>query len=160
MFSQLFNRSGQPEEEEEGPQKGSESSTTCTWDSGTPFVAHRCESPWRGKRLARPVRAAAPPKARLLLAPCAAERARGAPGRDDAIHRDVPAMWRDRQTAPPLPDLRRDGFVRAPETFEVRIPPGVDTGSRVRVPGKGNAAPAAAPRATCTLLRKLKPSHL
>jgi len=31
------------------------------------------------------------------------------------------------------------GFVRKPESFEVRIPPGVDTGSRVRVPGKGNA---------------------
>ena len=31
------------------------------------------------------------------------------------------------------------GQVRRPETFDVRIPPGVDTGSRVRVPGKGNA---------------------
>jgi len=31
------------------------------------------------------------------------------------------------------------GQIRKPETFEVRIPPGVDTGSRVRVPGKGNA---------------------
>jgi molecular chaperone DnaJ len=31
------------------------------------------------------------------------------------------------------------GHIRRPETFDVRIPPGVDTGSRVRVPGKGNA---------------------
>jgi molecular chaperone DnaJ len=31
------------------------------------------------------------------------------------------------------------GHLRRPETFDVRIPPGVDTGSRVRVPGKGNA---------------------
>jgi len=31
------------------------------------------------------------------------------------------------------------GSVRKPETFEARIPPGVDTGSRVRVPSKGNA---------------------
>jgi molecular chaperone DnaJ len=30
------------------------------------------------------------------------------------------------------------GQVRVPESFEVRIPPGVDTGSRVRVPGKGS----------------------
>ncbi|MBZ5516725.1 MAG: molecular chaperone DnaJ [Acidobacteriia bacterium] len=30
------------------------------------------------------------------------------------------------------------GEVRRPENFEVRIPPGVDTGSRVRVPGKGS----------------------
>jgi molecular chaperone DnaJ len=32
-----------------------------------------------------------------------------------------------------------EGHLRRPETFDVRIPPGVDTGSRVRVPGKGNA---------------------
>jgi molecular chaperone DnaJ len=32
-----------------------------------------------------------------------------------------------------------EGYVRKPESFEVRIPPGVDTGSRVRVPNKGNA---------------------
>ncbi len=31
------------------------------------------------------------------------------------------------------------GLRRKPETFDVRIPPGVDTGSRVRVAGKGNA---------------------
>jgi molecular chaperone DnaJ len=33
------------------------------------------------------------------------------------------------------------GSVRRPETFDVRIPPGVDTGSRVRIAGKGNAGP-------------------
>ncbi|MFB3922432.1 MAG: molecular chaperone DnaJ [Terriglobia bacterium] len=31
------------------------------------------------------------------------------------------------------------GHIRHPETFDVRIPPGVDTGSRVRVAGKGNS---------------------
>lgn len=34
------------------------------------------------------------------------------------------------------------GQRRRPESFEVRIPPGVDTGSRVRVPGRGNAGVA------------------
>ena len=32
-----------------------------------------------------------------------------------------------------------EGHIRRPETFDVRIPPGVDTASRVRVPAKGNA---------------------
>lgn len=37
------------------------------------------------------------------------------------------------------PSCHGSGHIRKPETFDVRIPPGVDTGSRVRVPGKGNA---------------------
>lgn len=37
------------------------------------------------------------------------------------------------------PSCNGTGHVRKPETFDVRIPPGVDSGSRVRVPAKGNA---------------------
>ncbi len=39
----------------------------------------------------------------------------------------------------PCPACGGRGWTRKPETFEVRIPPGVATGSRVRVAAKGNA---------------------
>lgn len=43
---------------------------------------------------------------------------------------------RDRRRCP---NCAGTGYIRKPETFDVRIPPGVDTGSRIRVAGKGNA---------------------
>jgi molecular chaperone DnaJ len=49
------------------------------------------------------------------------------------------------------------GVVRKPETFDVRIPAGVDTGSRVRVPGKGNAGPNGGPHGDLYIVTEVEP---
>jgi molecular chaperone DnaJ len=49
------------------------------------------------------------------------------------------------------------GQIRRPESFEVRIPPGVDTASRVRVPGKGNAGVAGAPHGDLYIVTDVEP---
>jgi len=46
---------------------------------------------------------------------------------------------------PVCPNCSGAGYIPRPETFDVRIPPGVDQGSRVRVPGKGNAGKKGGP---------------
>jgi molecular chaperone DnaJ len=49
------------------------------------------------------------------------------------------------------------GSVRRPETFDVRIPPGVDTGSRVRVPGRGNAGSGGGPHGDLYIVTEVDP---
>lgn len=49
------------------------------------------------------------------------------------------------------------GYIRKPETFDVRIPPGVDTGSRVRVPAKGNAGSNGGPPGDLYILTDVEP---
>jgi molecular chaperone DnaJ len=50
-----------------------------------------------------------------------------------------------------------EGRVRRTETIEVRIPAGVATGGRVRVPGKGNAGTMGAPAGDLYLLVEVRP---
>jgi molecular chaperone DnaJ len=50
-----------------------------------------------------------------------------------------------------------DGRVRRSDTIEVRIPAGVQTGSRVRVPGRGNAGTAGAPTGDLYIMTDVQP---
>jgi molecular chaperone DnaJ len=50
-----------------------------------------------------------------------------------------------------------EGRLRRTETIDVRIPAGVHTGARVRVPGKGNAGTLGAPAGDLYLLVEVKP---
>jgi molecular chaperone DnaJ len=50
-----------------------------------------------------------------------------------------------------------EGRVRRTETIEVRIPAGVTSGGRVRVPGKGNAGTMGAPAGDLYLLVEVRP---
>jgi molecular chaperone DnaJ len=55
------------------------------------------------------------------------------------------------------PACNGTGHIRRPETFDVRIPAGVDTGSRVRVPGKGNAGLNGGPPGDLYILTDVEP---
>ncbi len=50
-----------------------------------------------------------------------------------------------------------EGRVRRTETLDVRIPPGMQTGSRVRVPGKGNAGTHGAPPGDLYIILDVQP---
>jgi molecular chaperone DnaJ len=50
-----------------------------------------------------------------------------------------------------------EGRVRRADTIEVRIPAGVQTGSRVRVPGRGNAGTAGAPPGDLYIITDVQP---
>jgi molecular chaperone DnaJ len=50
-----------------------------------------------------------------------------------------------------------DGRVRRADTIEIRIPAGVQTGSRVRVPGRGNAGTAGEPPGDLYIITDVQP---
>jgi molecular chaperone DnaJ len=158
IFSQLFSRSGQREEEEEGPQRGSdiehhmhlgfwdairgtqvritvgrqETCPTCKGSGsagGAPVTCTACGGTGKATRQAGTMRFT------LTCPQC------GGTGRQQ---RSCPACG-------------GSGLVRKPESFEVRIPPGVDTGSRVRVPGKGNAGAGGGPSGDLYIVTEVEP---
>jgi molecular chaperone DnaJ len=159
IFSQLFNRSGPREGEGEGPQKGSdiehhmhlgfweairgtqvritigrqETCPTCKGSGsagGAPVTCTVCGGTGKATRQAGTMRFT------LTCPQC------GGTGRQ---RRSCPACG-------------GSGSVRKPESFEVRIPPGVDTGSRVRVPGKGNAGVGGGPAGDLYIVAEVEPS--
>jgi molecular chaperone DnaJ len=158
MFSQLFNRPGQREAEEEGPQKGSdiehhmhlgfwdairgtqvritigrqETCSTCKGSGsagGAPVTCAACGGTGKATRKAGAMRFS------LTCPEC------GGTGRQRR----------------PCQACGGSGYVRKPESFEVRIPPGVDTGSRVRVPGKGNGGANGGPPGDLYIVTEVEP---
>jgi molecular chaperone DnaJ len=49
------------------------------------------------------------------------------------------------------------GQIRRPQSFDVRIPAGVDSGSRVRIPGKGNAGRNGGPPGDLYIITEVEP---
>jgi molecular chaperone DnaJ len=158
IFSGLFNRSGREEQEEEGPQKGSdiehqmhlgfwdairgtqvritigrqETCPTCKGSGsagGSAVTCPVCNGTGKASRQAGAMRFT------LTCPQC------GGSGRQRPVCRECGGS----------------GTVRKPESFEVRIPPGVDTGSRVRVPGKGNAGSSGAPPGDLYIVTEVEP---
>jgi molecular chaperone DnaJ len=158
IFSQLFNRSGPREEEGEGPQKGSdieyqmhlgfwdairgtqvritigrqETCPTCKGSGsagGAAVTCTVCGGTGKATRQAGAMRFT------LTCSQC------GGSGRQRRV----------------CPACGGSGAVRKPESFEVRIPPGVDTGSRVRVPGKGNVGVGGGPAGDLYIVTEVEP---
>jgi molecular chaperone DnaJ len=158
IFSQLFSRSGPREEEGEGPQKGSdiehqmhlgfwdairgtqvritigrqETCPTCKGSGsagGAAVTCTMCNGTGKATRQAGTMRFT------LTCPQC------GGSGRQRR----------------PCQACGGSGYVRKPESFEVRIPPGVDTGSRVRVPGKGNAGVNGGPAGDLYIVTEVEP---
>ena len=57
----------------------------------------------------------------------------------------------------PCRDCRGEGRIDKPQSLEVEIPPGVDTGTRIRLSGKGEAGPRGAPPGDLYIFLHVKP---
>lgn len=60
----------------------------------------------------------------------------------------------------PCRDCGGEGRVDAPQTLDVEIPPGVDTGTRIRLSGKGEAGPNGAPPGDLYIFVHIKPHEI
>lgn len=158
LFSQIFSRGGARAQEEEGPQRGSDlehhvrlgfwdairgtqlrltvaRNEVCSACHGTGFTsgaAVTCPTCGGTGKLSRQA------GAMKFSGPC-------------------PTCGGSGKQRPLCPVCGGAGLIRKPETFEVRIPAGVDTGSRVRVAGKGNAGLNGGPRGDLYIITEVTP---
>ncbi len=72
--------------------------------------------------------------------PAGASSARPTRGQDLEYSVEIPFLDAIRGTQTRIRVSRREGLTQKVESFRVKIPAGVKTGSRIRVPGKGDAA--------------------
>ena len=157
LFSQIFSHGGEREARHEGPRRGSdlehhvhlgfwdaiggtqlrltvarnEECTACHGTGFGPGAATTCKTCGGTGKVARQV------GAMRFSGPCA----------------DCGGTGRRR---PKCPQCGGTGLIRKPEAFEVRIPAGVDNGSRVRVPGKGNAGLNGGPRGDLFIITEVE----
>lgn len=62
-----------------------------------------------------------------------------------------------RSVADPCPHCKGRGLIPHTESIQVRIPPGIDTGSELRVPGKGDVSPLGGVGGDLVLITKVRP---
>lgn len=61
------------------------------------------------------------------------------------------------RVADPCPTCRGRGVSPAPATVRVTIPPGVDTGAQLRIPGEGHSGPLGGPRGDFIVITRVTP---
>jgi molecular chaperone DnaJ len=78
-----------------------------------------------------------------------------------AIERTCPRCGgQGRMITDPCPSCHGNGMVRKQRTLQVRIPPGVDDGARIRLSGEGDAGSHNGPRGDLYIFLSVKPHEL
>lgn len=140
LFSQIFSRGGEPEPEVEGPQKGEDMEHRLHlgfWDAIRGTTVRLTVS--RSEACATCHGTGSAGGAAVTCPACGGT---GKTSRQAGVMRfsvTCPECGGSGKHKRRCTACGGTGQARRPESFEVRIPPGVDTGSRVRVPGKGGA---------------------